>query len=89
MGAGFDINFDIIKKDRPQGDRPNRSPAKRVRFGEEERRNELVQTCSVLTKKMQVIERGKMALLAARRVARKFPAAGRELRRGGFADPEH
>ena len=26
---------------------------------------------------------------AARRVARKFPACGRELRRGGSADPEH
>ena len=44
MGAGFDINFDIIKKGRPQGDRPNRSPAKRVRFGEEERRNERAMT---------------------------------------------
>ena len=26
---------------------------------------------------------------AARRVARKFPAGGRELRRGGFAAPVH
>ena len=33
-------DVEIQKQGRPQGGKPNRSPAKRVRFGEEERRNE-------------------------------------------------